>query len=162
HVRGADDAVAAAERSTGSLAHVARNCGISEALLRDFYALFARSERAITAFSMGVNQSSAGTDKVNSIINCHLLSGRIGKPGAGPFSITGQPNAMGGREVGGLANQLAAHLEIDNPVHRAIVQGYWHSPHVADRAGYKAVEMFDAIHDGRVKAVWIMATNPVV
>jgi assimilatory nitrate reductase catalytic subunit len=162
HTRGADDAVAAAGRSTGSLAHVARNCGLSEERLRRFYALFARTERVVTAFSQGVNQSSSGTDKVNAIINCHLLTGRIGKPGMGPFSITGQPNAMGGREVGGLANQLAAHLELDQPEHRALVQEFWNSPRIAAKAGYKAVELFDAIRDGRAKAVWIMATNPVV
>ena len=79
----------------------------------EFYELFARTRRTVTAFSQGVNQSSTGTDKVNSIINCHLLTGRIGKPGMGPFSITGQPNAMGGREVGGMANMLAAHMELD-------------------------------------------------
>ncbi len=162
HTRGAEATVSAAERSTGSLAHVARNCGISEELLRRFYALFARTERVVTAFSQGVNQSSSGTDKVNAIINCHLLTGRIGKPGMGPFSITGQPNAMGGREVGGLANQLAAHLELDKAEHRALVQGFWNSPRIADKPGYKAVDLFDAIHDGHVKAVWIMATNPVV
>ncbi|MER8124998.1 nitrate reductase, partial [Acinetobacter baumannii] len=80
--------------------------------VQHFYEMFATTARVVTAFSQGVNQSSSGTDKVNSIINCHLLTGRIGKPGAGPFSITGQPNAMGGREVGGLANMLAAHLEL--------------------------------------------------
>ena len=80
----------------------------------------------------------------------------------GPFSLTGQPNAMGGREVGGLANQLAAHMEIENPAHRDTVQRFWQSPVIADKAGLKAVDMFDAIADGRVKAVWIIATNPVV
>src|SRR5690606_34472927 len=120
------------------------------------------TEETITVFSQGVNQSSAGTDKVNSIINCHLLTGRIGRPGMGPFSVTGQPNAMGGREAGGLANMLAAHMELDNAEHRRIVQQFWKSPVIAQRAGLKAVELFDAIHDRRVKAVWIMATNPVV
>ncbi|MDP9139308.1 MAG: molybdopterin-dependent oxidoreductase, partial [Pseudomonadota bacterium] len=162
HTSGADDAIAMATNSTGSLAHVARTCGLTEKGLREFYELFARSERVITMFSQGVNQSSAGTDKVNSIINCHLLTGRIGKPGAGPFSITGQPNAMGGREVGGLSNQLAAHLDIDNAGHRDLVQRFWQSPRIAQRAGLKAVDLFDAIHDGKVKAVWIMGTNPIV
>ena len=101
----------------------------------EFYRLFARTERVVTVYSQGVNQSSAGTDKVNSIINCHLLTGRIGKPGMGPFSFTGQPNAMGGREVGGLANMLAAHLELDDPLHREIVQTFWNSPAIAERAG---------------------------
>src|SRR5690606_20779081 len=83
-------------------------------------------------------------DKVNSIINCHLLTGRIGKPGAGPFSITGQPNAMGGREVGGLANMLAAHLELDNAAHRALVQDFWGAPCMAVQPGLKAVPLFEA------------------
>ncbi|MGA8708441.1 MAG: molybdopterin-dependent oxidoreductase, partial [Steroidobacteraceae bacterium] len=112
--------------------------------------------------SQGVNQSSRGTDKANSIINCHLLTGRIGRPGMGPFSITGQPNAMGGREVGGMANMLAAHMDLDRPEHRQIVQKFWQSPGIANRPGLKAVDLFDAIHAGKVKAVWIVATNPVV
>jgi assimilatory nitrate reductase catalytic subunit len=124
--------------------------------------LFARHERAITMFSQGVNQSSAGTDKANSIINCHLLTGRIGRAGMGPFSITGQPNAMGGREVGGMANMLAAHMDLENASHRHTVQQFWRSPTIANRAGLKAVDLFEAIHAGKVKAVWIMATNPVV
>jgi assimilatory nitrate reductase catalytic subunit len=99
---------------------------------------------------------------VNSIINCHLLTGRIGKPGMGPFSLTGQPNAMGGREVGGLANALAAHMDLTNTEHQGTVQTFWSSPTIATSPGHEAVEMFEAIHDGRIKAVWIMATNPVV
>jgi assimilatory nitrate reductase catalytic subunit len=162
HTRGADSAVAVAVETSGSLAHVARACKVSEDKLRQFYTLWARTEKVVTAFSQGVNQSSSGTDKVNAIINCHLYTGRIGKPGAGPFSITGQPNAMGGREVGGLANMLAAHLELDDPEHRALVQDYWQSPRIAERPGLKAVDLFEAIHEGRIKAVWIMATNPVV
>jgi assimilatory nitrate reductase catalytic subunit len=116
----------------------------------------------VTLFSQGINQYSYGTDKVNSIINCHLLTGRIGRPGMGPFSITGQPNAMGGREVGGLANQLAAHMDIARAEHRGLVQRFWRSPVIAQREGLKAVELFDAIAAGRIKAVWIMATNPAV
>jgi assimilatory nitrate reductase catalytic subunit len=99
----------------------------AQALLA-FYELFAATRKVVTAFSMGVNQSSAGTDKVNSIINCHLATGRIGQPGMGPFSITGQPNAMGGREVGGLANMLAAHMDLDKPLHRDTVQAFWDAP----------------------------------
>ena len=105
--------------------------------------------------------SSVPIDEVNAIINCHLATGRIGKPGMGPFSVTGQPNAMGGREVGGLANMLAAHMEIENPDHRDRVQRFWRSPLIADRSGLKAVDMFRAVGDGRIKALWIMATNPV-
>jgi assimilatory nitrate reductase catalytic subunit len=127
-----------------------------------FYRLFAKNDRTVTAFSMGVNQSASGTDKANAIINVHLVTGRIGKPGAGPFSLTGQPNAMGGREVGGLANMLAAHMDIDNPAHRHAVQSFWSSPTIATRPGLKAVDLFKAVHDGRIKALWIMGTNPAV
>ena len=159
---GADAAVATAQLTTGSSAHVARICGIGEQKLLEFYELFARTARVVTAFSQGVNQSSSGVDKVNAIINCHLLTGRIGAPGMGPFSITGQPNAMGGREVGGLATALAAHLEFGNAEHRALLREFWKCPAVPERPGLKAVDLFEAIHAGRVKAVWIMATNPVV
>jgi assimilatory nitrate reductase catalytic subunit len=143
-------------------AKVADACGLSEHQVEEFYRLFAATPKTVTAFSMGVNQSSSGTDKVNAIINCHLLTGRIGKAGAGPFSITGQPNAMGGREVGGLANMLAAHMEIENEHHRAAVQEFWQSPNIATKPGLKAVDLFKAVHDGRIKALWIMATNPAV
>ncbi len=162
HTRGVHEALQTAIDSAGDLADVARRCGLERDTLEAFYALFAQQARVITAFSMGVNQSSAGTDKVNSIINCHLLTGRIGKPGAGPFSITGQPNAMGGREVGGLSNMLAAHMDLENAEHRSRVQRFWNSPQIASRPGLRAVELFDAIERGDVKAVWIMATNPVV
>jgi assimilatory nitrate reductase catalytic subunit len=93
---------------------------------------------------MGVNQSSQGVNKANSIINCHLLTGKIGKLGAAPFSMTGQPNAMGGREVGGLANMLAAHLDIDNPSHQHLGAKFWKSPTIATQTGLKAVDLFQA------------------
>src|SRR5262249_34503137 len=141
---------------------VSRICRVNLPDLMAFYESFASTEKVITGFSMGVNQSGAGTDKVNSIINCHLIGGRIGKPGMGPFSITGQPNAMGGREVGGLANMLAAHMDLDNASHREAVQTFWNSPRIASSAGLKAVDLFNAIEAGKVKAVWIIATNPVV
>jgi assimilatory nitrate reductase catalytic subunit len=160
--QGLEAALAVALQTASDIDVVAKRCGVSPAQLTELYEMFARTPRTVTAFSQGVNQSSSGTDKVSSIVNCHLLTGRIGKPGAGPFSITGQPNAMGGREVGGLANMLAAHMELANPDHRRIVQVFWGSPHIASRPGLKAVDLFDAIHAGRVKAVWIMATNPVV
>jgi assimilatory nitrate reductase catalytic subunit len=160
HTAGLAEAMLAANAVT--LEDVAAQTGLDAALIRSFYDLFARTPKTVTAFSMGVNQSSTGTDKVNAIINCHLLTGRIGKPGAGPFSITGQPNAMGGREVGGLANMLAAHMELDNETHREAVQGFWQSPRIATTQGLKAVELFEAVHAGRIKALWIMATNPAV
>ncbi len=161
HTVDASRALALAANSAGDVRAVAKICGVDAGRLAEFYALFARTEKTVTAFSQGVNQSSSGTDKVNSIINCHLLTGRIGRPGMGPFSITGQPNAMGGREVGGMANMLAAHLDFA-PQQRAIVQEFWRSPRIAEKPGLKAVDLFEAIHAGRVKAVWIMATNPVV
>ncbi|MCU7940188.1 MAG: molybdopterin-dependent oxidoreductase [gamma proteobacterium symbiont of Bathyaustriella thionipta] len=148
--------------SAATLDVVAEQCELSIADVEKFYRLFARTERTVTVFSQGINQSSSGTDKGNAIINCHLFTGRIGRPGMGPFSLTGQPNAMGGREVGGLANQLAAHMEITSQLHREIVQNFWQSPYIPHEEGLKAVELFDAIADGKIKAIWIMATNPVV
>ena len=161
HTQGLDAALRAAIDG-GDVAAVALACGVDAELLGEFYALFAATARTVTMFSMGVNQSGSGTDKVNSIINCHLYTGRVGKPGAGPFSITGQPNAMGGREVGGLANMLAAHMDLDNAQHRDRVRAFWNSPRIADKPGLKAVDLFEAIGQGKVKAVWIMATNPLV
>jgi assimilatory nitrate reductase catalytic subunit len=162
HTSGLDAALEAARAGGGSLEDTARACGLDVATLREFYELFAATPAVLTMFSQGVNQSSAGTDKVNAIINCHLATGRIGKPGAGPFSVTGQPNAMGGREVGGFANTLAAHIDIENTAGRDAVQRFWGSPAMPRKQGPKAVEMFDRLHDGRIKAIWIMATNPVV
>jgi assimilatory nitrate reductase catalytic subunit len=159
---GMAEALAAARASSPDIEKVAADCELGVDDVREFYRMFARTERVITVFSQGINQSSSGTDKVNSIINCHLFTGRIGRPGMGPFSFTGQPNAMGGREVGGLANQLAAHLDLANPAHRSLVQRFWNAPVMAEREGLKAVDLFRAIEAGKVKAVWIMATNPVV
>jgi assimilatory nitrate reductase catalytic subunit len=151
---------ALAETRRFSIGEAAEATEISRAELTAFFDLFARTERAVTVYSQGVNQSSAGTDKVNAILNCHLATGRIGRPGMGPFSVTGQPNAMGGREVGGLANMLAAHMEIENPDHRRIVQTFWASPKIAAKPGLKAVDMFRAVEDGRIRALWIMGANP--
>ncbi|MBW8910068.1 MAG: molybdopterin-dependent oxidoreductase [Mesorhizobium sp.] len=159
HTTGFGQALFAASKL--DLAGIAAAAGLSEDELGRFYSLFAATAKTVTVYSQGVNQSSWGTDKVNAIINCHLATGRIGKPGAGPFSVTGQPNAMGGREVGGMANMLAAHMEIENPGHRDRVQRFWNAPAVAQKPGLKAVEMFQAVADGRIKALWIMATNPV-
>jgi assimilatory nitrate reductase catalytic subunit len=162
HTRGAARALLVADNTAGDVGAVARICGLDTQSLLDFYAWFGSTERVITLFSQGVNQSSSGTDKANSIINAHLLTGRIGRAGAGPFSITGQPNAMGGREVGGLANTLAAHMELENASHRAVVKEFWAAPRIAERPGLQAVDLFEAMHRGQVKAVWIMGTNPVV
>ncbi|USX13965.1 molybdopterin-dependent oxidoreductase [Oxalobacteraceae bacterium OTU3CAMAD1] len=162
HTNGFDAALATANADCSDPAVVAKICRIELPVLMEFYELFAATHKTITAYSMGVNQSSSGTDKVNSIINCHLIGGRIGQPGMGPFSITGQPNAMGGREVGGLANMLAAHMDLDRADHREVVQTFWESPAMADKPGLKAVDLFKAIEDGKVKAVWVISTNPVV
>ncbi len=159
HTTGFKSAIAAA--SQASVREIAKTTGLSQARLLEFYDLFVRTERVVTIYSQGVNQSTSGTDKVNAIINCHLATGRIGRPGMGPFSVAGQPNAMGGREVGGLANMLAAHMDLDNERHREIVQSFWNAPRMADKPGQKAVDLFRAVGDGRIKALWIMATNPV-
>ena len=148
--------------SESSIYDVAQKTGISLEKLELFYQKFTHTEKVMSLFSMGVNQSSQGVNKANSIINCHLLTGKIGKLGAAPFSMTGQPNAMGGREVGGLANMLAAHMEIENPQHQKLVQEFWKSPHIAQKSGLKAVDLFEAVESGQIKAIWIMATNPVV
>ena len=161
HTSGLPEALEAAGKA-GNLLEVAKACRIDPAQLKRFYDLFARTEKVVTAFTMGVNQSTAGADKVNAIVNCHLVTGRIGRPGMGPFSLTGQPNAMGGREVGGLANMLAAHMDLDDAAQRDALQAFWASPRMADKPGLKAVDLFRAIEEGRIKAVWIMATNPLV
>lgn len=156
HVTGFDDALSAARASDPAMT------GLDGCDLAVFLDWFATTERVVTVYSQGINQSQSGTDKVNAILNCHLATGRIGRPGMGPLSVTGQPNAMGGREVGGLANMLACHLDIENPDHRAAVQGFWNSPAMPEKPGLKAVEMFDAVARGQIKALWIIHTNPAV
>jgi assimilatory nitrate reductase catalytic subunit len=139
----------------------ARACDVAPAELKRFFELFAGTPRTVTLFSQGINQSLCGTDQVNAIVNLHLATGRIGKPGAGPFSITGQPNAMGGREVGGLASTLAAHRDF-TPENIEDVRRFWAAPRMATKPGLKAVDLFRAVGEGRIKALWIMATNPAV
>lgn len=162
HCDGFEESLAAARLSAPSVAAVARLCDLDVEDVTSFYRWFAAEARTVTAFSQGINQSSAGTDKGNAIINCHLATGRVGKPGASPFSLTGQPNAMGGREVGGLANTLAAHMDYDAPGARDRVARFWGSGAVADGPGLKAVDLFDALERGEIKVLWIMATNPAV
>ena len=135
--------------------------GIDDAAFARLADLVAAHPRMITLFSQGANQSTSGTDKGNAVINLHLATGRINKPGAGPFSITGQPNAMGGREVGGLANMLACHLGFSEP-ERTDVATFWNTQNLCTGPGLKAVDMFRAVHDGRIKFLWVMATNPAV
>lgn len=158
---GVADALDAAK--TWTINKVASACQVPADSIRQFYDWVAANDKTVTAFSMGVNQSKSGTDKVNAIINTHLFTGRVGKVGASPFSLTGQPNAMGGREVGALANLLAAHLDLGNADHRQLVADFWESPQaIASEVGVKACDVADAILEGRIKAIWIMATNPVV
>jgi assimilatory nitrate reductase catalytic subunit len=151
-------AVAAAESLPAR--KVARIADLPLADLEAFYAWFAATERTVTLYSQGVNQSSAGSDKVNAIVNCHLATGRLGRPGMGPLSLTGQPNAMGGREVGGLATQLAAHMSFESAADRDRVRRFWQASRIATRPGLRAVELFDAVLAGRVEALWILGTNP--
>jgi assimilatory nitrate reductase catalytic subunit len=140
---------------------VAKACDVPQSHLDQLYDLFEANPRTVTLFSQGANQSVVGTDKGNAIINLHLATGRIGKAGAGPFSITGQPNAMGGREVGGLASTLAVHMGFSE-AERDKAQRFWQSPAICPGPGLKAVDMFNAVADGRIKAIWVMATNPAV
>lgn len=162
HTNGAEAALEAARAAAPSIPAVAAACELPVAQVGEFFRLFLRTEKVVTMWSQGLNQSSSGVDKGAALINCHLATGRIGRPGMGPFSLTGQPNAMGGREVGGLANQLAAHMDIDDADARDRLSRFWGVPAVADAQGLKAVDLFEAVADGRVKAIWIMATNPVV
>jgi assimilatory nitrate reductase catalytic subunit len=155
----ARDAITPATKRRGD--SLSERLGLSHSQLKKFFALVERCTKTVTVYSQGVNQSVVGTDKVNAIINCHLATGRIGKPGMGPFSVTGQPNAMGGREVGGLATMLACHMDLNNAHHRDTVQRFWQSPAIADQVGHTAVELFDAVAKGSIKALWIMATNPI-
>ncbi|RDL46007.1 nitrate reductase [Marinomonas piezotolerans] len=162
HTDGFDSALAQAKASTPDLSSAAKFCGVTEddlALLCDWWC---DTDKSVTFYSQGVNQSSSGVDKCNAIINCHLATGRLGKPGTGPFSITGQPNAMGGREVGGLANQLAAHMDFATLGAQDLVQRFWQAPNMATENGLKAVDMFQAMEEGKIKVIWIMSTNPMV
>jgi assimilatory nitrate reductase catalytic subunit len=161
HTSGFEAALARARSIAGSVAATALATGLAEPDVAAFFQVFRATPRVVTLYSQGVNQSAQGTDKVNAIINCHLATGRIGKPGASPFSLTGQPNAMGGREVGGLANQLAAHMVFTPPdVDR--VRRFWRAPRIATHEGLKAVQMFEAIARGEIKALWVIGTNPAV
>src|SRR5712692_2240598 len=161
HTSGFEAALARARNIAGRIGATALATGLAEPDVADFFQMFRNTPRVVTLYSQGVNQSAQGTDKVNAIINCHLATGRIGKPGASPFSLTGQPNAMGGREVGGLANQLAAHMAF-TPSDIDRVRRFWKAPRIATHEGLKAVQMFEAIARGEIKALWVMGTNPAV
>ena len=158
HTSGFDDLKATVRDCTPDL--VAQTCGLNKEDLFTAARFFANSPATLSLYCQGLNQSSSGTAKNAALINLHLATGQIGKPGAGPFSLTGQPNAMGGREVGGLANLLSAHRDMANPAHRAEVAALWGVPSVPDKPGKTAVEMFEAAADGEIKALWIACTNP--
>ena len=140
--------------------HVAQICGIAMDDLLTAARWFATSPATLSLYCQGLNQSRNGTAKNAALINLHLATAQIGKPGAGPLSLTGQPNAMGGREVGGMANLLSAHRDLANPQHRAEVAALWGVSDVPATPGLTAVEMFEAAADGQVKALWIACTNP--
>jgi len=161
HSDGFYPALTRARAIAPSIERVAGVCGLSPAAVAQFYRWYQPSLNTVTASCQGVNQSISGTDCTNAIINVHLALGQVGRAGAGFFSLTGQPNAMGGREVGGLATQLACHLGFSAP-ERQIVQDFWQAPALVDGAGLTAVELFDAIEQGDIKALWILGTNPVV
>jgi assimilatory nitrate reductase catalytic subunit len=161
HVEGFEAVVEGLSAQDQSPASVARDCDLPLDRLVAFYDLVAAHPKMVTLFSQGTNQSAQGVNKGLAILNLHLATGRIGKPGTCPFSITGQPNAMGGRETGGMANTLAAHMDFDAQS-LARVARFWSAPRMAQRPGLKAVDMFEAVREGRIKALWIMATNPAV
>ncbi len=139
-------------------------CGIPECLIVEAAMIFGKAEKALSFWSMGVNQSTVGVHKNNAIHNLHLATGKIGKPGCGPFSLTGQPNAMGGREVGGMAHLLPGYREITNALHRKEVARFWRVPpeRISPNPGFSALDLFEAVSRGEVKAIWILCTNPAV
>jgi assimilatory nitrate reductase catalytic subunit len=161
HTQGFDTALARARAIAPNIAATALRTRLAPDDILRFFRRYATTERVVTLYSQGVNQSSQGTDKVSAIINCHLATGRIGKLGMGPFSLTGQPNAMGGREVGGLANQLAAHMNwIPSDIDK--VQRFWNAPNMAPGAGLSIIDTIKAMQAGKLKALWVIGTNPAV
>lgn len=144
-----------------TLAESAKICGLNEDDIRLAAQYIGEAKGFISMWTMGLNQSAVGVNKNLSLINLSLITGQVGKPGSGPMSLTGQPNAMGGREVGGLANLLPAHRNMNNPLHRAEVQKFWGGSAISEKPGLTATEMFDALRDGSLKAIWIICTNPL-
>lgn len=139
---------------------VSELCGIPVADLQTCARLIGSAPSFLSLWCMGLNQSSSGSAKNSALINLHLATGQIGRVGAGPFSLSGQPNAMGGRETGSLANLLPGHRDADNPQHRAEVAHYWGVEQLPSNPGLSAIELFDAVHAGRIKALWIACSNP--
>jgi ferredoxin-nitrate reductase len=147
---------------SSSLEKASKICGISVDEIKLAADIIGKAKGFISLWAMGLNQSAIGVDKNTALLNLSLLTGQIGKPGAGPFSLTGQPNAMGGREVGGMANLLAVHKELNNPIHRKEVADFWGVDSVSEKPGLTATEMFEALESGKMKAIWIICTNPLV
>jgi len=145
-----------------SLKEAAKLCGVSEKDIKLAAEIIGRSKGFISMWAMGLNQSVVGTDKNFALLNLSLITGQVGKPGSGPFSLTGQPNAMGGREVGGMANLLAVHKNLLNPEHRSEVAQFWGVDKISPKPGFTATQMFDALESGDLKAIWIVCTNPLV
>ncbi len=145
-----------------SLREAAQLCDISKDDIRKAAQYIGNAKAFISMWTMGLNQSVIGVSKNVALMNLSLLTGQIGKPGAGPFSLTGQPNAMGGREVGGMANLLAAHRDLGNAEHREEVTHFWGGKTINEKAGLTATEMFDALESRKLKAIWIVCTNPIV
>ncbi|MFM9826778.1 molybdopterin-dependent oxidoreductase [Flavobacterium sp.] len=147
---------------SSSFEKASKLCGISVNEIKMAADIIGKAKGFISLWAMGLNQSAIGVDKNTALLNLSLLTGHVGKPGSGPFSLTGQPNAMGGREVGGMANLLAVHKELNNPLHRKEVADFWGVSEISDKPGLTATEMFDALESGKMKAIWIICTNPLV
>ncbi|MGH8573233.1 MAG: molybdopterin-dependent oxidoreductase, partial [Gammaproteobacteria bacterium] len=162
HTSGIDAALSVAREWTPQRAE--GTCGVKAGHIEEAARRFAGPGRAMALWSMGANQSTVGTLKNRALINLCLATGQIGRPGTGPLSLTGQPNAMGGRETGGLSTLLPGYRAVECAEDRDAMEGHWGLAEgtISPRPGLPAVELFDALADGRVKAVWIMATNPLV
>lgn len=145
-----------------SLEKASKLCGIPVNDIKLAADIIGKAKGFLSLWAMGLNQSAIGVDKNTALLNLSLLTGQLGKPGSGPFSLTGQPNAMGGREVGGMANLLAVHKELNNPVHRKEVADFWGVEDISEKPGLTATEMFDALESGKMKAIWVICTNPLV
>lgn len=160
HVNGFEELKAVAFSMT--VDEAADECDVPEEEIRQAAQWLGESKTFMAFWAMGLNQSSVGVDKNIALLNLSLITGQIGKPGAGPFSLTGQPNAMGGREVGGLANLLAAHRNLADPKERQLVADYWGVSSISEKPGLTATEMFDGLESGTLKAIWVICTNPAV
>jgi ferredoxin-nitrate reductase len=162
HTKGFAEMMALVEKYPPKVAE--KICGVPECLIVEAAMIFGKATTALTLWGMGINQSTVGVHKNNAIHNLHLATGKIGKPGCGPFSLTGQPNAMGGREVGGMAHLLPGYREVTNAYHREEVARFWRIPpeRILPNPGLSALDLFEALAQGKVKAVWILCTNPAV